>query len=152
MPPGSSPKKTPYQLQYERDLKLAMQLIWGLEEYDKNGVPTISFLPRSSEREAHKALSRVLFRPGVDSQILGALSALFDPDRNDYALRAIVKKRHRRTPANEWRTHQIANFVDRLRREGKSYDEATFTVAESLGKCHEHIKKLYGRDRGKSAK
>jgi hypothetical protein len=138
----------------EADFKLAMQLIWGVEEWDENMVPNCSFLPRSAEREAYKALSRLLFHPKnkVPDDILGALSALFDPDRHDYPLMAVVKRRHRRPPPNEWRAYYISNFVDRLRRNGKSYDDATLAVAETLGKSQEHIKKLYGSDRGKSAK
>jgi len=140
--------------QDQRDEKLAMQLIWGVEEWDENGVPTSSFLPADSERDAYKALSRVLRLIGgkiqnqdfYDSaaQILYALAALFDPDRNDYALKAVVKKRHRRHPPDEWRAFHIWQFVENLRRDGKSYDEATFAVAEALGKSQEHIKRLYG--------
>jgi hypothetical protein len=138
----------------ERDFKLAMELIWGVERWDENNVPTCSFLPRSAERDAYKALCRVLLRPKerIPDDILGSLGQLFDPDSNDYALKAVVKRRHRRPPPNEWRAYHIASFVDRLRRKGKSYDDATFAVAEALGKSHEHIKKLYGSDRGKSAK
>jgi hypothetical protein len=140
--------------QDERDEKLAMQLIWGVEEWDENNVPTCSFLPRSAERDAYKALRRVLLRrkERIPNDILCSLAQLFDPDGDDYALKAVVKKRHRRPRPNEWRAFHIANFVDRLRRDGKSYDEATFAVADALGKSHEHIKKLYGSDRGKSAK
>jgi hypothetical protein len=138
----------------ERDFKLAMELIWGVERWDENGVPHCSFLPRSAERDAYKALSRLLFRSNheVSDQLLHALSALFDPDRDDYALKAVVKRRHRRPPPNEWRAYHIALFVDRLRRGGKSYEDATLAVAEALGKSHEHIKKLYGSEFGRSAK
>jgi hypothetical protein len=145
--------------EYERDFKLAMQLIWGVEEWDENGVPHHSFLPRSSEREAYKALCRLLFLPEVHrvlpafhQEILGCLAALFDPDDDSYPLKAVVKRRHRRPPRNEFRAFHIAEFVDRLRRKGKSYDDATLAVAKALGKSHEHIKKLYGGDRGPSAK
>jgi hypothetical protein len=139
---------------YERDWALAMQLIWGVEEWDENLVPTCSFLPRSAERDAYRALSRILAmsKDRIPEDILGSLSQLFDPDKDDYALKAVVKKRHRKPRPNEWRAYHIANFVDRLRHDGKSYDEATFAVAGALGKSHEHIKKLYGGDRGKSAK
>jgi hypothetical protein len=139
---------------YECDWALAMQLIWGVEEWDENGVPSSSFLPRSAEREAYKALSRLLQLPKhrIPDDILGSLAALFNPDEDDWPLKAIVKRRHRRPPPNTWRAHHIANFVDRLRRAGKSYDDATYATAEALGKSHEHIKKIYGSDRGKSAK
>jgi hypothetical protein len=135
--------------QDEHDEKLAMQLIWGVEEWDKNRVPTSSFLPRSAEKDAYKALCRVLRRPKerIPNQILHSLASLFDLDRNDYALKAVVKRRHRRPPPNEWRAFHIWQFVENLRRDGKSYDEATFAVAEALGKSQEHIKRLYGSAR-----
>jgi hypothetical protein len=139
---------------YERDWALAMQLIWGVEEWDENGVPSSSFLPRGAERDAYKALSRLLGLPKnrIPDDVLTSLAKCFDPDEKGWELKAIVKKRHRRPRPNEWRAHHIANFVDRVRRSGKSYDEATYVVAEALGKSHEHIKKIYGGDRGRSAK
>ena len=139
---------------YERDFALAMQLIWGVEEWDENDVPISSFLPRSAEREAYKALSRLLLLPKskIPDDILCCLACLFDPDDNNWQLKAVVKRRHRRPLPDRWRAHHIANFVDRFRRVGESYDDATYAVAEALGKSHEHIKKIYGSDRGKSAK
>jgi hypothetical protein len=139
---------------YERDLKLAMELIWGVEQWDENNVPSSSFLPRGAERDAYKALSRLLVLPKnrIPDEVLHSLASCFDPDEKRWQLKAIVKKRHRRPPPDEWRAYHIANFVDRFRRSGKSYDEATYAVAEALGKSHEHIKKIYGRDRGRSAK
>jgi hypothetical protein len=140
---------------YEHDCALAMQLIWGVEEWDlENLIPTGSFLPRDKERDAYKALSRILLLPKdkIPDEILDCLSRCFDPDEKSWRLKAFVKRRHRQPPPNEWRAHHIANFVDRLRKAGKSYDEATYAVAEALGKSHEHIKKIYGSDRGRSAK
>jgi hypothetical protein len=132
--------------QNERDEKLALQLIWGVEEWDENNVPTCSFLPRSAERDAYKALCRVLLRPKerIPNEILCSLAQLFDPDENDYPLKAVVKRRHRRPPPNELRAFSIWQFVENLRRDGKSYEEATFAVAEALGKSQEHIKRIYG--------
>ena len=153
------------------DQLLALKLLLGDQRRDKNGVPRLAFLSRSTqptENEARKALCRALrhltqqqltlaqqqpTQPVLFNQvqILMALEALFDPDDSPHGLstpfRVVLKKRSR-GHANPSRNSWIAGEVEMLRlKHGKSYEKAIEEVADRIEKSPEHVKKIYGKNR-----
>jgi hypothetical protein len=155
-----------FDVEAGRDAWFALQLLCGDTRRDKNGLPRLMFLSRSTqptENEARRALCRALRHlaqqqrtssnpQSVLFSLLVALAAVFDPDDPPFLgvstpFRAVLKKRtrgHANPPRDLW----IAGKVEMLRlKYGKSYEKAIEEVADRIEKSTEHVKKIYGKNR-----
>jgi hypothetical protein len=131
-------------------VSLAMDLLSGLR-HKVNGLSEFTFLSgntKPTESEAREALARVLLRGDVPEVILWALAAVFDPNclspLSYWNQQRVVLKRLNQGHSNPTRDYEIADWVDELRRDGLSYDEAAEKVAETAQISQDHIKKIYG--------
>ncbi len=140
---------------HEQDARLALELLCGIPHEDADGLTEVEFLSRDTrptENEGRAALARVLLNGNVPPVILWALAAVFAP--RDFRgqspmqpwnqLRAVLQRLNQ-GHSNPYRDWDIAYDVDALRREGWSYDDATLSVASSVGRSQEHIKKICGK-------
>lgn len=138
---------SPEQLEArKRDVRLSIDLLFGIETWDRHGMPQHAFLSADAENQARAALCRLLRSGRVPDEVLNLLGWVFDPNGQG-DLKAVLKRRNRRRSRHPDRDYEITRFVDRLRRDGRSYEDATTQVADALRKSEEHIKKIYGKHR-----
>jgi hypothetical protein len=135
------------------DVVDAMALLRGIVRRDKGGrLPKFEFLSQDTnptEKEGRAALARVLLSGNVPRALLWALAAVFDPDGQSPMARwnqqrALLKK-FNQGHSNPDRDYEIAYWVDEIRRDGRSYEDAATEVASRADLTLEHVKKICGK-------
>jgi hypothetical protein len=144
---------------YDEDVRLAMALLCGIRREGKRlsefgGLSEFEFLSRNTkptENEAREALSRVLLTEDAPPIVLHALAAVFAPNGQSPLCRSnlqkVVLQRLNQGHSNPHRDWQIAFWVDALRRDGLSYNDATEKVAELADRSTDQIKRICGKVR-----
>jgi hypothetical protein len=141
---------------YDEDVRLAVALLCGIQRWDGrlSSLSKTEFLTRNTnptETEARAALSRVLLTERAPPIVLHALAAVFAPNGQSPLCRSnrqkVVLQKINQGHSNPHRDWQIAFWVDALRRDGLSYDDAIDKVATSAKRSLDQIKKIYGKVR-----
>jgi len=151
--PGEEPfwrELTPEKKNFKRDEGLALKLLsdclhlpWP---YVKDG-ELVLLGGKTTEDEARRALCRILRNEEPSADVLDALAEVFDPDRTDAVLKAVLKRRNR-GHAKPYADMAITEAVEILRFRGKHYDDAVAEVAAKFGKSAEHVKRIFGKGAG----
>jgi hypothetical protein len=135
------------------DVEYAMALLCGIERTDERGrLPKFEFLSHNTkptEKEARAALARVLLSGNVPRVLLWALAAAFDPGGQSPMARwnrqkAALKKFNQGHPSPE-RDYEVAYWVDEMRRDGRSYEDAADEVARCARISVAHVKRICGK-------
>jgi hypothetical protein len=146
--------------EYQRDVELAWDLLHGIQEDDKNGLPTFKFLSattKPTEKEGRAALRRVLQRENISAAILEHITNLFDPRYAELNPRKVVFQKHDQGHANPDRDERIRELVfDVLHdfpdgpngfpiRNKTKITKAYEIVAKRVGVSPDQIKRIYRR-------
>jgi hypothetical protein len=130
-----------------------MALLCGIVRRDKDGrLPKFQFLSHNTkptEKEARAALARVLLSGNVPPVLLWTLAAVFDPGGQSPMARwnqqrAAMKKLNQGR-SNPDRDEEIAYWVDEIRRDGRSYEDAATEVAKRAGISVARVKRICGK-------
>jgi hypothetical protein len=136
----------------EDEVRLALALLCGVRGRDRNGLSEFSFLSGDTiptEDQARAALSKLLLSGSAPPVILWALAAVFAPDGQSPLAqcnqqKAILQKINQ-GHSNPDRDHEIAYWVDDLRRQRLSYEDAVKRVATAIRRSDDQVKKICGR-------
>jgi hypothetical protein len=119
--------------------------------------PKLVFLSHGTtptENEAREALCRILRsrdrRPSL--HLLELLADVLEPTGRPHGIRRHLKvefKKRNKGHSDIYRDMAIADFVYKLRREGKSREEAIDKVSDAIGLGVDQVRKIYARDYGK---
>jgi hypothetical protein len=142
------------------DEKLALDFLAGTVEPNKQGLPTLKYLPAESkqETEARAALVRLLVRRKLSGELCHALALLFDAQALDQIgktsisagdhwrarYRKIVFKQIRGAPSKRYSRSAIAVYVWRnVVVAGMRPEQAKKQAAETYGLSIDAIKSIW---------